>query len=166
MRKHYQVILACFVSALIIGNAAAADPKDEDLITAKILIQLPRYITHASQIEPVLCVAAPNELYKIIQSLNKSRRTYNSIKLYRSDPNECQFVYAAGVKPARKLIAATSDSSIITISDYSNFIDEGGVIGVRNSNGTMVIELNLSAANDKHVTLSPDLIELSQRVIQ
>lgn len=167
VKKHAMALGIGFlcISNAFAGGSSASDREQQ--VIAKILMEFPRYVKiDTVKARPALCIVGRKNLFTTARALNDVRKTYSDVRLFNAQLALCDFIYSDDTKQARQLIADAADYEVITISNYHNFIDEGGAIGVVNINGTISIELNLSTANEKQAVFSPDLIELSQRVIQ
>lgn len=148
--------------------AAAAMSPQEGAIRAAIIMQLPRYVAWKEIKKPTLCLMKNDSLNRSIKALNAKRETYKEILTLSMDQalSQCDVIYIDDKREARRLITSTADAYALIISNYSSFVDEGGTIGLINSSGSVGVEINLSNAMERGITLSPDLIEISRRVIQ
>jgi hypothetical protein len=153
------------VGELFLFNSQAEVPYPaKDKIVANILLQLPRY-TESLVSRSQLCVASDKAFFAVIEELNNQKPVYKNVRfIERGSYEGCDFIYADEALRAQKVLKLKS--SALTIASYENFIDEGGAVAVVDSQGRVEIQLNLTAAQKIGITFSPDLIELSKRVIQ
>lgn len=160
----FSLVLAAIVLPATHSRAAVTE---HDII-AKILVSLPHYAKLPQKKAGfiTLCVDGNDALFQAALKQNSKQHMYASVyqRLDRSAP--CDFAYVESIKKVRKILNSDLHLSTLLISHYPRFIDEGGPIGVVIIDGRVQIEINLSAAARLKVELSPDLIEISERIIQ
>ena len=81
-------------------------------------------------------------------------------------PCDAVFVTAADAPTLQALQRATAARPILTISDRAGFIDRGGMIEMKLVNGRTRFDINLAAARAAGLTLSSQLLQLADRVVQ
>lgn len=132
---------------------------------AKIILQLPRY-TKGLPEDPTICIGANDRFYTLLGELNEEKRAFSRIEngIVNNGFGGCNLAYADQVNLGRRIVKSNMQG--LTIANYSSFIDEGGAIAIVDVQGRMEIQLNLTAAKKQGLSFSPDLIELSERVVQ
>ena len=81
-------------------------------------------------------------------------------------PCDVVFVTEADAPTLQALQGATAARPVLTISDRAGFIDRGGMIEIKLVNGRTRFDINLAAARAAGLTLSSQLLQLADRVVQ
>jgi len=81
-------------------------------------------------------------------------------------PCDVVFVTEADAPTLQALQRATAARPVLTISDRAGFIDRGGMIEMKLVNGRTRFDINLAAARAAGLTLSSQLLQLADRVVQ
>lgn len=170
MRPFVKILFLFFLFVLLSNTADAQNntPSAAE-ITAKILLELPKYIQFPDMKQGVeVCIFGDTETYELVSSQNRKKLNPYDIRLVMKIANidECNFVFTGNQTDTRKLIPASENTGVVLVSNYSSFIEEGGAVAVVDLNGNIEIELNLGVIAEKDIVLNPDLIDLSARVIQ
>jgi len=158
------ILLAlCFASSADAGGVK----NKANAVIAGILLEIPNYIILPNE-RRQLCVIENAGLSYAAQKLNQRKKIYQHIFLKNRlhNLNSCDVIHVSDKAWARKALTAPATSNKLIISDYHAFVDEGGTIAVLDNNGVIGIELNISAAKRLGISINPDLIEVSVRVIQ
>lgn len=160
--------LAFIVAILLCWNLSFADPinqGDKNEVLARIVLELPRYVYFRdANNTSMLCIAGNPELYEHLVKLNTKVQSYSSI--IEAGKQSCRYNYVEKKQEARRLLRSSTIAGKLFISNYSSFVDEGGAIAIIDNNGRLEINLNLTAVKRLNGKFSPDLIELSKKVIQ
>lgn len=159
----FLVLLGCLFSSPAMADSAFLSERE---LMAKMLIALPHYIETdlATTRRPTLCVEGSHEVALIARSMNDPLKSY--AKVTEEINPSCDVIYSGQRQQARRAIVRTSGQSLVVVSSYATFVDEGGMVGFVAKKGVIQIELNISAAKERRIRFSPDLIELSARVVQ
>jgi hypothetical protein len=64
------------------------------------------------------------------------------------------------------ILATAQKMSLLTVSDIPRFVERGGIIGLVAQQGKIRFEVNRSAAERSHLTLSSDLLKVAIKVIE
>lgn len=163
------VILSIVLCAAGVGVANAANVKVRlNELVARILLQIPYYLTFDAREYNTLCIIGNDELSRKTHQVNATKEVFEKIlpKAPTDGFNNCGFIYFEKKRDARTALTSKNLKHKIMLSNYSTFVDEGGVLAVTVHNGEIAIELNISAARRLGVTFNPDLIEISARVIK
>lgn len=154
------LLLCCSISE-------AAEPYADNKIAANILLQLPKYIVRDSKKPLTLCLQTTDNFLLLTRDLNASKKIYSSIHPLKttSDIEDCTFLFVDDKLKARKFLRE-NPGGVLFISNYEHVVNEGGAIAVIESQGQIEIHLNLTAAKKAGAQFSPDLIELSKKVVQ
>ena len=86
-----------------------------------------------------------------------------------SGPNDvsgCQILFIPQSEYARLTVylQQAKHYSILTVSDLEEFVSSGGMIGFYDDDGTVRFEINLEAAQKRHLQISSYLLNLARRV--
>jgi hypothetical protein len=170
--KWLHTLLIIVIISLVSGEIARAQKPSsstQNEVIAKIIMELPRYVllNATEKQSSSLCVPDDAEFYSYLLALNEKRRVFNHIhSTLDTTQSNCRYIYVGKTKLARQLLRSGYPRDSILISNYEAFINEGGAIAVVDNAGKIEIYLNLSTIEHQNADLSPDLIEVSKRVIQ
>lgn len=164
-------MLICAGSLVLCAALAAMPAWSADSVQATraaILMEIPRYLTINNRQPDKLCLSnVPLHVIEELQRHNHGKKMYKMIASATSvKDGTCDLLYVEGRRSAQQAIRQTMGQALVLISNYSEFIHEGGTIGLVESMGSVSMELNLSNAGIRHVVVRPDLIEVSKRVVQ
>ncbi len=170
------IIFAALLGIIMIGSPCYAEQlnsKNLSAMRARIIALLPQYTSFLSaerlKRSKTLCIIHANDVY---QELSKSTNLNSALQLVQDDSTydtkKCQFTYVGDKKVAQHFLLEDAESrhSTFYISDYERFVDEGGALALVEKAGRIEVYINLTAAKNVGVQFSPDLIEISQRVLQ
>jgi hypothetical protein len=78
----------------------------------------------------------------------------------------CQILFVPQSEHGRLpvYLRQASHFSILTVSDQERFVASGGMIGFHEEEGTIRFEINLEAAQKRHLQISSHLLNLARRV--
>ncbi len=147
--------------------------KNFGTMRAKIIALLPQYTTvlaaEKSQASRTLCIIHADGIYSELSKntyLNRPLLLIQDADAY--DASKCWFTYIGEKKLAQHFLLEDAESghSKFYISDYERFVDEGGALALVEKAGRIEVYINLTAAHNAGIQFSPDLIEISQRVLQ
>jgi YfiR/HmsC-like len=84
-----------------------------------------------------------------------------------SEAAPCNVLYVSGSEGSRlaQIIEAARHSGTLTVSDIPHFVERGGIIGFVKQQDRIRFEVNRSAAEDSHLTLSSELLKLALKVV-
>lgn len=80
------------------------------------------------------------------------------------DLKNCHMVFIRSSENTAKTIRYLKDLPIVTVSDESGFIDQGGTIGLIQDDNRLSFEINLDAANANGIRISAQLLRLARHV--
>jgi hypothetical protein len=80
----------------------------------------------------------------------------------------CNFFYVSSAEKYNisKLIADAQTAGVISISDATGFIEEGGMVGFMEKQGSIRLGLNMYRLEKAKITVDPKLIEIAARLIR
>ncbi len=78
----------------------------------------------------------------------------------------CRVLYIATAKSGQMkgILAALGNSSVLTVSDMPNFVEDGGMVGFVMADEHVRFEINLTAAHHAGLNLSSELLKVASRV--
>jgi hypothetical protein len=84
-----------------------------------------------------------------------------------SEAAPCNVLYISGSEGSRlgQILEATRHSGTLTVSDIPHFVEHGGIIGFVKQQDRIRFEVNRSAAEGSHLTLSSELLKVALRVM-
>jgi hypothetical protein len=75
------------------------------------------------------------------------------------------YISASETSRLGQILEATRHSGTLTVSDIPHFVERGGIIGFVKQQDRIRFEVNRSAAEDSHLTLSSELLKVALRVM-
>lgn len=171
--------LLVIVVAWIVGTftSRAAESLPEYQVKAAFLVNFPKYVdwpaeAFAETNSPVV-IAVLGET-KVTAEVQKiiAGRTVNGreIVLKRlpsgEEPGGCHILFIPAVEQQRSpnLPAKLKDTSILTVGEYDDFLERGGIINLARRDQKIAVEVNLSAADQARIKISSKLLSVARIV--
>lgn len=81
-------------------------------------------------------------------------------------PGECHVLFAGegGIKRLGEIVSALGQAPVLVVGDEKGFAEQGGTIGLVESQGSLRFEVNLGAANTGGLKLGSGLLKLADKV--
>jgi hypothetical protein len=118
-----------------------------------------------------ICVVQPNPFGTTLRELTTGERIGSRPLAIREVGraqrlDSCHLLFVSAMTPAerRSLLARTGSLPILTVGDSPDFLDEGGIIGLRVQEGRVRFEVDAAAADRAGIRLSSQLLRLAVRV--
>jgi hypothetical protein len=118
------------------------------------------------------CVAGQRALFSALEDISGKR----PIEGQRADvrwfnpaappPAECNVLILAIQDPKliRAIVSAVEDRDVLTVGQWAQFLETGGIVNFVAVRGQIHFEFNLCAAQRAHLTISSRLLTLAERV--
>ena len=158
-------------------SIAADPPASEYQVKAAFLINFPKYVdwpagVFAGTNSPiVLAVLGETKVAEEVQKVIAGRTVNDrEIVLKRLASGEesgvCHilFISAAEQQHTPNLLAKLKDTSILTVGESDDFLDQGGIINMARRNQKIALEVNLTAADKARIKISSKLLSLASVV--
>ncbi|WP_334181155.1 YfiR family protein [Methylobacter sp.] len=81
-----------------------------------------------------------------------------------NDLKNCHMVFIDSSINAAAIIRELKGLPVVTVSDKPNFVDQGGMIGLVQTDNRLSFEINLDAINNEGIHISAQLLKLAKRV--
>jgi YfiR/HmsC-like len=81
-------------------------------------------------------------------------------------PCEIMFLAISNTEQLQQVLDSIKGASILSVGDNSDFVDNGGIIGLFVENNKVKFNINQLAAGDNGLKINSRLLELANRVIQ
>ena len=155
---------------------AGAQPPLETRIKAAIVSKFPQFVEWPpaaldGRRSLTLCVASADPILSALQELvagdQVQGRTLAVRRVERdSDVDGCQLLFVpADALPARRgLLQRAETRPVLTVGDDQRFLDQGGIIGLREVNGRLRFDINAGAAQRAGLKISSQLLQLAVSV--
>lgn len=168
------VMIASYLISAISTNAAAATL--EEAVKAGFVYNFTKFVqwpatAHASQQADFdVCVAGQDALLGSLEALYGKTANGKPIMIKRDaqarDFAQCDILYIAAQESGfiHRALQAVSHLPVLTISDYPDFIEMGGMIGFRPVDQHIGFEINAQAAQLGGLQLSAQLLKLAKKV--
>ncbi len=121
-----------------------------------------------------LCVVGSDPFGVALSPLEKEIVQGKKIEVHRLTDGEgakrtgCHVVYVthAAVNEVPTVVAISKESSVLTIGETPNFLDQGGIIALLLSDGKIVFDINQSAATQARLYISSQLLRIARRATE
>lgn len=170
-KKQSKIKGILFALLLVVMNPAYAESgAGEYAVKAALLFKLNKFVTWPIQTNSplVVCVYGKNPFGQALKKLGKKSfkggpPTVLYLPKINSDLERCNILFIAqsAASHLRRVLLAVSHSSILTISDISQFADSGGMVELSTQGQRIRFRINLQAAKEAHLKLASPLLELS-----
>lgn len=167
------LVCTCFIWCNGIGLASDnKGPVSEEYVKALYIIQLTQFVSWPE--EPAkhrICHVGDDSqganLVQVRQELDLKDYIDIQQKDLLSDLKNCTVLYISKYAEfeAQQILFKISDTSILTISDTKNFIDDNGDIGFVKVNNNIKIEINNNRLRQKNIIADSDLLNIARRVL-
>jgi hypothetical protein len=166
-----RLLLALLLTVVIAGQAQAESGSEAAVKTA-FLFNFFKFIewppAAASQSTYSLCTTANDQLGDSLSVLESKTIGSKSMVIRRGingkDLENCHMVFIGSSENYAAIIRDLKDLPVVTVSAQPDFIDQGGMIGLVQTDSRLGFEINLDAANADGVHISAQLLKLAKRV--
>ena len=148
--------------------------KREYLVRKAMLRQLTNHISWGKKKEKIyICLYDPDKNFLIADNhIEKYNPSENHIFLYLDDHNNnttysCDIIYF-DIMPklgSKGISEISHNEKTLLVGDNTNFLLKGGMVSLVEVNGAIQVELNLNNIFRAGLKISPDLIEVSRRIL-
>jgi hypothetical protein len=164
------------VAALAAGGARAADSLEQARVKAAFVLNFMKFtawpagpVTASKTI--VLCATDSHPLAGQLHELEgREVRDLQVRVVHRtaddSPPCDVIFVTRIDAPTLNALRSKVAARPILTISDQTGFLEQGGMIEMKLVDGRTRFDINLLAARAAGLTLSSQLLQLAERVVK
>ena len=164
------------VAVALCGADAGAQPALETRIKAAIVSKFPQFVEWPpaaldGRRTLTLCVASANPILPALQELVAGDQVQGRPLTVRrverdNDVDGCQllFVPADALPGRRGLLQRAGTLPVLTVGDDQRFLDNGGIIGLREVNGRLRFDINAGAAQRAGLKISSQLLQLAVSV--
>jgi len=170
------VIGALTAAALAAVDARAEDSLEQTRVKAAFVLNFMKFTTWPEQRATApgtltLCATERSPLDGQLQALEGRDVRGLRVSVVHRPAEEvpaCDvvFVTRADAATLAALQRAAAGRPMLTISDQAGFIDRGGMIEMKLVAGRTRFDINLAAARAAGLTLSSQLLQLAERVVQ
>ncbi len=166
-----RLMLALLLAGAITGQAHAESGGEAAVKTA-FLYNFFKFIewptVAANQSAYSLCTISNDNLGDSLLVLGKKTIGDKPIVIHRGingkDLKSCHMVFISPSEDVEAIIRYLKDLPVVTVSDKPGFIDQGGMIGLVQSDNRLGFEINLDATNATGVHIRSQLLKLAKRV--
>ena len=165
------LILCCKPAA---ANNSLFQSQGEPQVKSALIYQIAKHITwpYSDKKDFTVCLYGKDSLGQEMDKYANRQINDKPLRIIRGDitldDKQCNILYFVERNRywiSRSKIEANKDHTLF-ISDAERFIDMGGMVGFKEMEGKVVIELNLQALSKVGLKVDPSLIEAAIRVIQ
>ena len=160
---------------LLVTATSSVAVETEYQIKAAMLYNFAKFVewppdSFVSNNQITFCVVGKSPLNGPIQQLQGKQvkgRTVSIRQIARSiDVSGCQILFIPQSEYARMSVYLQQAKlySILTVSDMEAFVLSGGMVGFYEDDGNVRFEINLEAAQKRHLQISSYLLNLARRV--
>ncbi|MGF1548627.1 MAG: YfiR family protein [Thiotrichales bacterium] len=175
IRSPKRWLLALLSIALLSSIGARADTLSEDDVKAGFIFNFTKYLewpdTQADS-ALVVCSTGVQPLSGKLESLQgrvAQGRTIRVRTQVRSNEwRECQVLFIDAEEAPRMdtLLRVVAQFPVLTVSDAPEFVQAGGIIGLKLRAGRIRFDINQASAREAGLKLSSQLLKLAEEVVQ
>jgi hypothetical protein len=166
--------MLCLLGATVSAQARAAD---EDQVKAAFLLNFGKFVewpasAFADQTEPFrICVSGATNVANALgvltigQKLNG--RAISVLLIDHHQPlKQCHMLFIGNVvvKERKSLLAEAKGTSAFTVAEEKDFVDDGGMLGLVNTDNRISFEINQHLAEEAGLKISSRLLSLARIV--
>lgn len=175
----YISLLALFLFALL-GSAIMAEENSEKdqqkvlKVKSAFLYNFIKYITFEQESKEKsfsafnVCVLGDDPFGSVLDKMSRRKAKGKNVFVKRMQQveqvDQCHLVYVSQSKKGslNEVFAFVENKPIATVSDITNFVDKGGVLGFVEVDNRIGIEVNLTHARRANVRISALLLEIAK----
>jgi hypothetical protein len=168
--------VAMLVCLLLLPGTMRANPLSEDSIKASYLLNFMKYTewpaTALSNIELRVCSLDARPLSGKLAELQGRQIQGREIRVSTSVNSEtwrdCHLLFLSSVEKNRldSVLRNLAKAPVLTVGESADFIQAGGIIGLKLRAGRVRFNINLGAARQAELNLSSQLLKLADEVMQ
>ncbi|MDD5322257.1 MAG: YfiR family protein [Methylococcales bacterium] len=155
----------------IIGNAYA-ETDTESAVKIGFLYNFFKFIDWPQSVDTSggyrLCTTGGNSLGTSLLALQDKtiNNKHLSIKggVSGKELKNCHMVFIGADEDISKPIGDLQGLAVVTVSDKTDFINQGGMLGLVKYNNRLAFEVNLDVANSVDIRFSAKILELAKRI--
>ena len=120
----------------------------------------------------VICVIGSQPLATNIALLQGKKLKAQTIQVdfvnEKKKVSECNMIFMneIGTPQSEKILLAVSTLPVLTVSDKPNFVQEGGMIGMKEQDNRLRFDINLLAVKKAGLAISSQLLNLADEIVQ
>lgn len=167
------------MATLALASAPATTQMDEYSIKAAYLYNFSKYVgwpeaTAPSRAHFAICIVGDDPFggrldQTVAGKTSGDGRPLEVRRVKADDSNalrDCQIVFVSKSEKKRvaALLAATKDTAVMTVADFTPFAEEGGIANLRIDGTKVKVDLNMSAAMHANLKVSGKLQQVANLV--
>ena len=169
----YILLLTVAGVALHAPTSSYADNVPEYKIKAAFIYNFARFTQWPDDNDEIkICIYGKDPFGSNIDSLNGKISNGRKITIERTqlieDVRSCHIVYLNIIPPERHLyeraLKAINGSNVLTVSDASNVVDFGVMIGMTITNNKVAFDVNHAATKASDLVISAKLLRLAREI--
>jgi hypothetical protein len=171
------VLLAMMLCLLGPTASSQAPSADEDQVKAAFLLNFGRFVewpakAFADQTEPFrICVSGATDVANALGVLTIGQKLHGrGISIHLIDHHQplkqCHMLFIGNVtaKDSKALLAEAKGTYVFTVTNEKNFLDNGSMVGLVNTDNRISFEINQQLAEDAGLKISSRLLSLAKVV--
>lgn len=167
-----RLLLLFNLSAALCCGGAMADSASETAVETAFMYNFFRYIDwpdSANKFDDFsLCTTDNEQLGNSLSVLENKTINGKPLIIRRGlagkELKKCQMVFIANSGHVTEVIRELKGLPIVTVSEGSGFIDQGGIIGFVQNDNRLGFEINQAVANVHGLHISAQILKLAKRV--
>jgi hypothetical protein len=168
-------LIVAVLAAVALAPVHAAAPVAESRLKAAFISKFPQFVVWPSAViashgTADICVFGPAgdlraALSEIVSgdTLHGHGMRVREIAVGR-DPSDCLVVFVGSHAEAVAILQRVADRPVLTIGDYPEFLDDGGIIELRVVDGRVRFEVSMTAAQRAGLRIGSQLLRLALNV--
>ncbi len=171
----YQLAVRCAVFLLFLLSPVYAGGIIEQNIKVSFIYNFAKFVTWAdsSPSAPlIICVSSSMPLNLNLRLLQDKKVNARPIQVRFLDKDskltDCQMLFMSliGTPQSEKMLSTVSTFPILTVSDKPDFVQAGGMIGLKELDNRLRFDINLVAAKKAGLMIDSQLADLADEVIK
>jgi hypothetical protein len=168
----FRFLMPALLLVMTIAGPAQAESGNEAAVKTAFLYNFFKFIewpeTIADQTSYRLCTTDNDQLGDSLIVLENKSIGNKPIVIRRGingkDLKNCHMVFIDSAENAAVIIRELKGFPVVTVSDQTGFINQGGIIGMVQGDNHLGFEINLAASNAKGIHISVQLLKLAKKV--
>jgi hypothetical protein len=166
-------LLLLSISTLVFINVSVATATQEYIVKAALTLNFARFTEWPAEIlkdsDAVInvCVLGDDDVQQAfldIENKEVGKRVIKLMNLSRTrDLAQCQLIFASNLDKNKsiQLLSEVKNQASLTIGEQNDFLKNGGMVNLGMVDGTIHIEINLSATKQTKIQISSRVLKLA-----
>jgi hypothetical protein len=167
---HFRTAAVLLISIWILSVFALCSYAIEaDQIKVAFIFNFSKYVDWPTSVQSdTLMICGYGDGDDVLSSISGKSAQGKTITIKKlSNPKEsdsCHIVYIRSGVSADEILANVKNKHVLTVGDESGFLNKGGMIGFKMSDGKVVFDINATLARGNGLTISSQLLKFANEI--